>query len=622
MNLFVIGWNLPKDHHASILAELRQMKNIYSQLDPKTCWHRISACGTIFSASMSISKKIAAPRRYVAQTDNQVVFYSGLPVNPIGEFRGHCAEDLLLRWEELTDILEGQYVIIRSTDHPAKLEVQTDILGYEQVFYSKKSDFWLISNSVHLIERLTDFRSMDPLGASLFLSAGWVGADRTLREGIRVIPAGQYWTWQKGKTEPQRKSYYPLSKLARQQSFSMKTRQIESLADKMTQPCLNLCQNLKDIKCTLTGGRDSRLIAALLIKNGLQVEYFTIGNQLNPDVKVASNIAEKLNLAYKVTNVTDSAILRNWDVALKRSIRQTDGMRSLFLIRGIVNSLQSKFDSKHIILWGAGGEIARCFYGYPNSFPGKLDYSSIVKMIEKKRNRNFGGLVTHEIVKLVKDYIQSYVRKCVDDGFQLTNIPDAFGMYQGDGRRVGNNVRGLMMSRDVFSPFCTRAFVEAAFATPMIKRFTESLHYNLILSLSPELHRLEFDKNSWPRQQKYLNLLRLYAKANTRFSLLEFIKRLRSRKTDKKPSFPEHYGWFEIKRKEIQEVCLDHHNSIIWNFVDRSVYERIMSTSTDAIERSNYIKVICNIATLFYYENDEIRQPKNRQTGSAPIFIE
>ncbi len=138
MNLFVIGWNLHKDQHGMIMAELRQMKDIYSQLDPETCWQRQSPCGTIFSASMSISQNFASPRRYVAQSDNQVVFYSGLPINSNGGYRGHCAEDLIERWEELIDDLEGQYVLVRATDHPAKIELQTDILGYEQVYYSNQ----------------------------------------------------------------------------------------------------------------------------------------------------------------------------------------------------------------------------------------------------------------------------------------------------------------------------------------------------------------------------------------------------------------------------------------------------------------------------------------------------
>jgi len=224
--------------------------------------------------------------------------------------------------------------------------------------------------------------------------------------------------------------------------------------------------------------------------------------------------------------------------------------------------------------------------------------------------------------ELVKDYIKRYVRKGIDDGFKLSNIPDVFGMYQGDARRIGNNVRGLMMSRDVFSPFCTRAFVEAAFTIPLIKRYAESLHYRLILSLSPQLHRLEFDKYSWPQQQQHLNIIRAYANANKRFSIRKLFKRSRPIKTNRKPSFSEQFSWFESKRSEMQEVCLDHHNSVIWDFVDRSIFEKLMSSSTDPIERSKYIKVICNIATLFYYENDGIRLIKNRWTKSVPTLIE
>jgi len=164
MNLFVIGWNLPKEHHPMAWAELRRMTEVYPQLDPETFWYHSSPCGTIFTASMHTASQAAAPRRYVMQNNDQVVFYSGLPIDPTGAYPAHHAEALSAHWDQLAKSLEGQHVIIRAIDDPLRLELMTDFLGMEQVYYSQQGDTWLISNSVQLIEQINGSSALDPLG--------------------------------------------------------------------------------------------------------------------------------------------------------------------------------------------------------------------------------------------------------------------------------------------------------------------------------------------------------------------------------------------------------------------------------------------------------------------------
>jgi hypothetical protein len=61
-------------------------------------------------------------------------------------------------------------------------------------------------------------------------------------------------------------------------------------------------------------------------------------------------------------------------------------------------------------------------------------------------------------------------------------------------------------------------------------------------------------------------------------------------------------GWLESKREEIREISLSQKDSLIWELVDRSMFERITSSSTDPKERSHLLKGIFHIATLFYYD--------------------
>jgi asparagine synthase (glutamine-hydrolysing) len=263
MNLFIFGWNLPKEQHSKALAELRQMHGVYPQLDIGTFWSYSSPCGAVFLASMHTADHAAAPRRYVVRGANEIVLYAGLPVSISGAFEAHRAEALAAHWGELTEDLDGQYVVLRATAEPACVELQTDILGMEQVYCHGQRETWLVSNSVRLIERISGPKVLDPLGVSLFLSIGWTGADRTLRRDVRVIPGGQRWVWGKGDNTPSEQSYFGLSKLASQRRQRLTAGYVERLAEDLMALCRSRSQSFGTISCPLTAGRVSYIWCAV-----------------------------------------------------------------------------------------------------------------------------------------------------------------------------------------------------------------------------------------------------------------------------------------------------------------------------------------------------------------------
>ena len=65
MNLYLIGWNFPKEKYSLALAEMRNMTGIFPKLDPETLWHYSSENGSIFAASMHNAKSSSHPRIYV-----------------------------------------------------------------------------------------------------------------------------------------------------------------------------------------------------------------------------------------------------------------------------------------------------------------------------------------------------------------------------------------------------------------------------------------------------------------------------------------------------------------------------------------------------------------------------
>ena len=178
MNIFVIAWNTNTPDSRRIRAELRRMTDIYDSLDADTMWLQQSRSNAFVAASISSSADQVRPRRYVDRNDSKITLFSGLPVDPENEIAAHDARELGSHWARVQDRLEGTYGVIQLCELTRRLEIQTDIIGGEPIYYSRHDKGWLFSNSVLLIERLTGFRPLDELGVSMYLHLGYALGNR------------------------------------------------------------------------------------------------------------------------------------------------------------------------------------------------------------------------------------------------------------------------------------------------------------------------------------------------------------------------------------------------------------------------------------------------------------
>jgi hypothetical protein len=146
---------------------------------------------------------------------------------------------------------------------------------------------------------------------------------------------------------------------------------------------------------------------------------------------------------------------------------------------------------------------------------------------------------------------------------------------------------------------------------PFSHRSCEWLHYQLIRLLAPQIAELSFDTGRAFPQSSWLNLLRWSLKRSVnkvrRFVRRRFPRRLDSGKTHRRPPEFGPSAWLEVKRDRMREICLDQRDSMLWDFVNRSLFEQIMSDSTDPAERQAYRLGIYGIVTLFYYAATEKR---------------
>lgn len=602
MNLFVCGWSMPEATKPVILCELQKMTQIYPQLDPETIWY-FDVAGTVFASSIHTAKQAAIPRKYVWNGERQLVFYDGCSIDCTDRFYAHDAEQLCVYWDVLPESLEGQYAIVRINKNPPELSVLTDPLGIEQIYYLRHKDGWILSNSVQLLQNISHANAIDSLGVCLLLTVGWVGGDRTLRKDIRVMPGGQNWKWNPGSNEPDRTIFFQPSVLHHDQRRKLTQHEVENLAVNMTKMCRILSKSFGELQCPVTGGRDSRLLVALLASNGIKANYYTSGRSGCADIRIAKEITTTFNLPHEISDRDDRRVTTDWETICQRLIRQNDGMVSLWQVADVLNQPQHVKELK-VNLHGLGGEIARSFYWDPRIFFSMYGKRPIKNLIARILTTDHNHLIRREALLITKNHLYDFVGKVLGEGFAPVDVSDIFYTFDRVRRWAGINNRKNLAINDNFGLFCTRPFIQAAFELPTLHRFQEPIHHELIRVLNPELHRIAFETEGW-RYQHGLALCMLQYMAG--FMTRNLHSRIYSgiiEPQDKQSELVKYTGqsaWLEIKRTWIRELCLDQLNSFLWDYVDRSIFEHITSHTENAAVRRSNIHGIYDIATLFLY---------------------
>ena len=546
-------------------------------------------------------------RSYVDENDDAVVIYDGLPVDESDRFPAHVASELYRNWDDAAHDLGGFFCGIRILKRNLQTELQLDSFGVHPVYFWNDGETWLISNSVALLDKLTGANELDPDGVCRFLSLGWVAGNRTLRKGVSSFPPGERWIWKRGESEPRRRITTSIGVIAGQKKTALSRSRISRLSEDMARPLRAIGRNFDNVLCPLTGGRDSRVLAALLVQNEISARYYTYGNKIGMDGEIAGEVAKALKVDHE-NLVTDSMnLLANWDNEAERFVAQGDGMCPLHMVMS--NGIARKVVTNPLpvrISGAGGGTLKGHIFNAYYDFRG-LKIGDVQKNIAKWTISNADGILRPETVAIARAFINQTVERHADQGVDVHDLNDSFFLYEEEGRRVGQVMHPTSFLRDTYSPYFSRSVMTAAFSISERFRRIQPFHYGLLEKLAPQLLKIPFDKGSWRSRSPSLNFYRelvqqvhrrLVANISARFprantaAPLHFIV---------KDAGFERLKWLQQIRVNLRDTCLDDQNSAIWDFVDRKKFDALTAKSTSADDLSRNAKILFLVATVNYY---------------------
>ncbi len=573
-------------------------------LDPDTAWWAASPNQRILATGIHHGARRAAPRRYLARSDDVVTLFDGLPVGTDSGLRGIDAAELDRGWDGLAERLDGQFCAVRIDLRGETVEVLTDTLGFVPVYYGSHEDGYVISNSAYAVETLLGLSSPDPLGVSTFLGLGWAASDRTTVAGVRILAGGSLHKIAPGRLATERR-FGPAQLASRGQRRDPPA--LDALAHSLVELTLNATEGIERVECALTGGRDSRVLLALLQAANVDAQYFTGGAEDVPDVIIARELAAKTGIRHEVNRPDADETALDWTDAASRFMRQNDGLTSLLQIRDFVEP-SAEDDTIGVKLGGMGGEIGRAGTGDLTAFGTNAPLLRQSMKVQHKllamKASNDGGIMTAAARAEVESYLRRFNDERLEEGWRRVELQEAFYIFERMGRWASTTTRRTATTDDAFSPLLARSFLDYCLSLSSAERYLEAAHFRLMGKLSRELreHRYEYP---FPPQHPAIVPI-LVSRRVARAVGAKLAERMPSRPGEESTYTEYRFSqeWFEA-RLELMRELFDQPSSELWELVSRPRVEELVNGGPAG--RAQAQEGLMRVTTLFWhFHSDQV----------------
>jgi asparagine synthase (glutamine-hydrolysing) len=529
------------------------------RLDPQTLWQASSPTSVLYAAGQHHSERSIGNRRYMAHSGQEIALCDGLPLDGSGSLIACDAEQLRRHWGSLPELLEGEFCAARLDLAGDAVEILVDPLGLLPVFYASDGPRAVISTSAGVVASVLGLHRPDLLAVASFVAFEWAIERRTFLAGMRALPGGCVHRLDAGGLRSSQ-HFGPASLVARKRGSSSTATLAEQL-EGLTSAAVGAGG---PVRCPLTAGRDTRVMAAILRSIDAPATFYTGGEPDSIDVLLARELAARFDLDHEVQRTHESQ--RDWTLAATRFMSQTEGLSSLVQLVDYIE-LEEPADRIGVTLWGVGGEIGRPGSALRKIAPN-LPLLSRLPLVQRRLldlRIDDGGLLTDDGRELVATHLRSFADERLDEGWPTRELSEAFYTFGRVACWGAGGVRRAAGTSDLFSPYCTRPFIRYCFSLSPGERYLEAPHYRLLSRIDRPLRNHRFEHPFPPQRSWLVGPLATRELWNT---LLSGGRRGGGDETPRAQEPPFLTRWLAARTEILSEVA-DSADSEIWQLIDR-----------------------------------------------------
>lgn len=199
-----------------------------------------------------------------------------------------------------------------------------DRYGMQRIYYHEaKEAFYFAAEAKTILAVRPELRRTDPRGLGEFVSCGCVLENRTLFEGIHVLPAASAWTFRAGAME--RKSAYFQPREWEEQPPLDPESYYQEVREVFSRNLPRYFNGQERVAVSLTGGLDTRMIMAWQKPPAGSLPCYTFGGTFRDcrDVLIARKVARVCRQSHEVIRAGDDFLSR-FPYYAERTVYLTD----------------------------------------------------------------------------------------------------------------------------------------------------------------------------------------------------------------------------------------------------------------------------------------------------------
>jgi asparagine synthase (glutamine-hydrolysing) len=221
--------------------------------------------------------------------------------------------------------LNGRFHGFLADRNRGTAQLFNDRYGMHRVYYHQSNDaFYFAGEAKAILAVHPELRNLSPQGLGEFISCGSALENRTLFEGIQVLPPGSAWFFRNGSLE--RKTSYFDPKVWEEQEPLDPESYYKELREVFARNLPRYFNSHEPIAMSLTGGLDTRMIMAWQKPEVGSLPCYTFGSLFreNQDVRVARRVAGICHQPFEVITLNQEFLSRFPHYA-ERAVYLTDG---------------------------------------------------------------------------------------------------------------------------------------------------------------------------------------------------------------------------------------------------------------------------------------------------------
>lgn len=221
-----------------------------------------------------------------------------------------CMPDEALEWIlgrplERRPLLHGHYSLILVEPEFDRVTVENDPFGLLPIYYLQRTDGLLVASELKLL-RSSSNRRIDQDAIAEIARFGYIVSDHTVLTDVKRLPPNHRLTYEGGRLKV---TPHPFPAFSRDRAVD------ESVLEEMDH-CLQMYfrrvrAETAYVSVSLSGGLDSRMVAASAKRAGLELTGFTTGSPQSLECEVAEVFARTLGIPI-ATHVFDGRKMPEW----------------------------------------------------------------------------------------------------------------------------------------------------------------------------------------------------------------------------------------------------------------------------------------------------------------------